>query len=142
MEYTINKESILGQFRQEIARTAAKQYSDDGASLYDGIWPTSQDDNIIDKLMDDSVNTIRTGFRHAFVKESPENTLVFNTPDIDPDVESPAKSSLDRFIVLDMCRAWMHRVFPGLEEKFSIEAAAAKEKALQLIYSRKKISRQ
>lgn len=140
MEYTIDKDSLLEAVKEEVARAASREFSDDGTSLYDAIWPKSSDDGILSSLLDESLLTVQSRFRLADVKVSPEG-FEFNVPDMAPETEEAAKSALDRMIILSVCAGWMGKAYVKLQEKYAADASAAMDKAVNIMYSRKMLER-
>ena len=141
MEYKVNKEKLLEKFRQEVARTASREYTGDGTSLYDSVWPTSQDDDIIAGLMHDAVTNVMIRLRLAFPLPSGEDGFVLELPDLDENMESSAKDFLDRYIVLETCRSWTSKVSENLSAKYEDEAGKAMDRVIKIVYTRKTISR-
>ena len=141
MKYVIDKDALTEQFRQEIANSASREYADDGTSLYDSIWPTSQDGGIIDGLMNDAVGTLTASVRLAHVISKTDGELMFDLPDMDTDMEKTAKTKIDRYIVLETCRLWTSRMSEDLSKKYAEAATAALGRVIRTLYTRKTIGR-
>lgn len=140
MEYLIDEDLLLEGVKEEVARAASREFSDDGTSLYDAIWPKSSDENILRSLMTESFFAILSRFRLADVKLSMDG-LVFNVPDMSPEMQNAATLALDRTIILSVCAGWMGKAYPKLQEKYAADASVAMDKAVNIMYSRKMLER-
>lgn len=60
MKIEIKKSDLKDSIKQEISRTAAGAYSEDGSSLYDGLKATSRDESMIDSKITEALIVVHS----------------------------------------------------------------------------------
>lgn len=146
MEYIIDRDGLFPLIDEEVSRVANEAYSEDGASLYDGIIITSADHRTIERLEDDAINSLieRTsdickpvpgGFREAedttLIQVLPR--LSFEVPDFDEDFADVTVEEITRYIVLNVCAAWFQSRCSGKVEEYASRGQVAMDKAVTLL---------
>ncbi len=146
MEYIIDRDSLFPLIDEEVSRVANEAYSEDGASLYDGIIITSADRRTIGRLEDDAINSLikRTSDICRPVpgvfRETEGTTLIqvlprlsFDVPDFDEGLNDVTVEEITRYIVLNVCAAWFQSRYPGKVEEFAGRGQVAMDKAVTLL---------
>lgn len=136
---------ILPLITREITRVASSAYDDGGNALYDSIVPKSGDRFTINRMYDDAVSALitRTADICVYTKdeESGEDVLSFNVLDIQPDTLPLAAAEIERFIVLNVCGAWLQEKYTPRSEEFIMRGQAALDKAVRILKQRKRPKR-
>ena len=140
MEYNINSNNLIEKAKEEIAHEAARRYSNDGALLYDSIWPTSKDEPVLEKALLDTVNDLMTSIRLANVNKT-DTIISFYLPELDSNMESSVSESINRFIVLGICQRWFSLTDETLSNIYIKRCAEAKRIMVDMLYTRKKVKR-
>lgn len=129
--YYINKNKILPLIEREVSRIAASAFAEDGTPLYDAIVITSRDDSTIKDMIDDAatamltrLSDIATYFSGQFEFDIPEE----RTHDI-----MTIGKMIDRFIVMNVCSAWMIQRHKIKAEDYGARSTDALEKVERLL---------
>lgn len=133
LDYTIDRDRLSEKFIQEISKIAAAS-SSEGQSLYDSLLPTLSDSPQLDTALDEAVNNILSRFTD--VARSVGTGITFLLPDFIPENESPAKDTLDRYIVNYMLTDWLSRKQSGNATLYSQLAQLSLNNAVLFIKTR------
>lgn len=131
MEFKITESDLMAAVEEIISRAAARNYSEDGAALYDGLRLVSRDRNIMEKLVSEA-SAIMKGMCNRFLDhERSDNTedeivLVFALSERrgrgKTDIIIPlVRSSLAELVV---ARYFTEKEQPELAAKHDSQAAA------------------
>lgn len=132
--YYINKNKILPLVEREISRVAASAFADDGAPLYDAIRTTTRDEEIIKEMMDDAMTAMLT--RLSDIATLSSGLFEFDIPeDRTHDITTIGKV-IDRYIVANVCSAWMLQKYPTKAEEYGARSTDALNKIERLLYEK------
>lgn len=131
MEFKITESDLMAAVEEIISRAAARNYSEDGVALYDGLRLVSRDRNIMEKLVSEA-SAIMKGMCNRFLDhERSDNTedeivLVFALSERrgrgKTDIIIPlVRSSLAELVV---ARYFTEKEQPELAAKHDSQAAA------------------
>ena len=144
MYYTVNKESLLDRIGEEVSLVADEAYGENGASLYDSIVLTEKDSEAVGRLVSDSIGlfvarTFDICKRYTTDTSGGQSgeSLYFHVPDMDETLEDRAREEIDSFIVLSTCAMIFQARRPEAVQRFAERAAAAANKAVAFLKSRK-----
>lgn len=129
--YELDKGKIYSQVDREVSRVAASAFGEDGSSLYDAIVLTSRDKDTIYEMIDDAASALLTRlsdiatycagvFQFFVTDERSHNTMVIG-------------NAIDRFIVMNICSAWMQQRYSPKADEYGARSSDALEKADRLL---------
>ncbi len=139
MEYFIDRDTLYSQIFEEVSRVANEAYDDTGASLYDAIIPTSQDNATIDRLQDDAIDALLK--RTVDICKIDGDVLRFDVPDYDEDFAGVTSWEISRFITMNVCAAWFQSRMPSKVEEYTLRGQTAMDKAVTYLKTIKAPSR-
>ena len=137
MDYVIDKAQLLADIKKEVSHEAVRKFSDEGASLYDAIYPTSRDEETLIDIINDTLTTLCVQLRFARPLKTVDR-ISFNLPDFSMEMADEAISALSRYIVLESCREWFSRVDTDLAKQYSSKRDSAYSNIVNILYSRTK----
>lgn len=157
MYYVIDYSSLWKLIDEETSRVADKSYTEQGASQYDLIHLTSQDQNAIRRLIDDSVSKLVARLRDIckyspliyYAMEGGQQTdqitsitprIQFYVPDMDEKSEEPVREEVTRYIVFYVTASHLGEKSPDRAQQYVDLSAAALDKANLLLRTRKPIT--
>lgn len=135
MDYTRSSE-LLTSVQEEISRVAARSYTPEGLSLYDSIRATSRDDDTLNRMISDVLDTILARFRD-FISSISDAAIVFNLPDLPAGFGSKISSELDRAITMGVVASWLEEKGIQESQSYANRFNAAMDKAELLMVTRK-----
>lgn len=131
MEFKITESDLMAAVEEIISRAAARNYSEDGAALYDGLRLISRDRNIMEKLVSEASAIMKDMCNRFLDHERSDNTedeivLVFALSERrgrgKTDIIIPlVRSSLAELVV---ARYFTEKEQPDLAAKHDSQAAA------------------
>lgn len=78
MDIQLTKATIEELVKEEVSRLAARSYSEDGASLYDGIKIVSRDSSVLSRMIDESAYSLVVQCERFIDFSSGTTSLVFD----------------------------------------------------------------
>ena len=133
-EYYINKNRLLSAIDREISRVAAAAYGDDGTPLYDAIKMTSRDEVVIKEMIDDAASALLTRLSDITTYDS--GYFVFDIPEERTHNIDTIGSVIDRFVVMNVCSAWMLQKYPIKAEAYGARSTDALNKVERLLHEK------
>lgn len=130
----INKKKILPLIEKEIARVAAAAFSEDGVPLYDGIINTSRDTDTLKEMIDDAKTALVTRFSDVATMTS--DLLEFDIPEERTHDIMTIGNVIDRFVVMNVCSAWMLQKYVPKAEEYGARSTDAINKIERLLYEK------
>lgn len=132
--YYINKNKIYPLIEREISRVAAAAFSDNATPLYDAIKITSRDEVVIKELMDDAMSAMLT--RLSDIATLSSGLFEFDIPEERTHDISTIGAAIDRFIVMNVCSAWMLQKYPARAEEYGARSTDALNKIERLLHEK------
>lgn len=132
--YYINKEELVPLIKKEIARVAASAYAEDGTPLYDAIVATSRDAETIDEMIEDAATALLT--RLSDVASYYSGYFEFDIPEERTHDIMTIGKVIDRFIVMNVCSAWMIQKHKPKAEEYGARSTDAANKIERLLYEK------
>lgn len=130
----INRKKLLNSIEREVSRVAATAFAEDGTSLYDAIIITSRDEEVVKEMIDDAKSALVT--RLSDIATMSSDLLEFDVPDSRTHDITVIGSAIDRFIVVNVCSAWMIQKHKDKAEEYGARATDAINKVERLLYER------
>lgn len=132
--YYINKNKILPQIEREVSRVAASAFSEDGTPLYDAIRITSRDTDTIKDMIDDAATAMLT--RLSDIATYSSGLFEFDIPEERTHDINTIGKIVDRFIVMNVCSAWMIQKHLPKSEEFGARSTDAITKVEKLLHEK------
>ena len=132
--YSINKNNIVPLIEREVARVASSAYAEDGTPLYDAIVITSRDSEVIDEMIEDAATALLT--RLSDVASCDSGTFTFDIPEERTHDISTIGKVIDRYIVMNVCSAWMIQKHKPKAEEYGARTTDAVNKIERLLYEK------
>ena len=129
--YYINKNKILPLIEREVSRVAASAFAEDGTPLYDAIVITSRDTDIIKEMIDDAATAMLT--RLSGLATYSSGLFEFDIPEERTHDITTIGNVVDRFIVMNVCSAWMIQKHTAKAEEYGARSTDALNKVERLL---------
>ena len=129
--YYINKNKILPLIEREVSRVAASAFAEDGTPLYDAIVITSRDTDIIKEMIDDAATAMLT--RLSGLATYSSGLFEFDIPEERTHDITTIGNVVDRFIVMNVCSAWMIQKHIAKAEEYGARSTDALNKVERLL---------
>lgn len=129
--YYINKNKILPLIEREVSRVAASAFAEDGTPLYDAIVITSRDTDIIKEMIDDAATAMLT--RLSGLATYSSGLFEFDIPEARTHDITTIGNVVDRFIVMNVCSAWMIQKHTAKAEEYGARSTDALNKVERLL---------
>lgn len=129
--YYVNKKKILPLIEREISRVAASAFAEDGTPLYDAIVTTSRDSDVIEEMIDDAATALLV--RESDIATYSSGTFEFDIPEERTHDISTIGEVIDRFIVMNVCSAWMIQKYKPKAEEYGARSTDALNKVDRLL---------
>ena len=137
MNYLINRATLTSDVIDEVTRVAARAYSQQGESLYDGIIITSGSIPQVEKLEDEAISSLvrRTSSICSQANGNPLS-ITFDIPDFPTTSQATATTTLNRFLTLAVCAEWFKARYATEYESYLKKAADTLDKAVAILKTR------
>ena len=129
--YYINKNKILPQIEKEVSRVAASAFAEDGAPLYDAIVIKSRDTDTVKDMIEDAATAMLT--RLADIATYSSGLFEFDIPEERTHDVTTIGKVVDKFIVMNVCSAWMIQKYPLKAEEYGARSTDALNKVERLL---------
>lgn len=129
--YYINKKKILPVIEREISRVAASAFGEDGTPLFDAIKLTSRDEDVVSEMIDDAATAMLT--RLSDIATYTSGLFEFDIPEERTHDITTIGKVVDRFIVMNVCSAWMIQKHPAKAEEYGARSTDALNKIERLL---------
>lgn len=154
MTYDIDIDKLYDLIDEETSRVAAQSATQDGQPLYDVTHILTMDKDTIGRYLKDALDSLlQRTFNVATFLPAEEDTdeegetislpprIYFNVEDFDDSMTAATHQEITRYITLAVCSLWFTEKGLRESEVYAQRGKAALDKAIQLIYSRKKPER-
>lgn len=137
MLYTIDMTKLTELVTEEVSRIAAGAFSENGVPLYDAVVIHSRDADTVSRAIRDALDAVlrRTADVCTYIP-SPA-ALSFFVPDMDESKEGAVTDELDRAVSLGAVAVWMQEKFPVRAQEYADRSAAALDRAVAYLKTRK-----
>lgn len=132
--YYINKKKIFPLIEKEVSRVAASAFAEDGTPLYDAIVITSRDTDTIYEMIDDAATAMLT--RLSDIATYSSGLFEFDIPEERTHDIMTIGKVVDRFIVMNVCSAWMIQKHTAKAEEYGARSTDAITKVERLLYEK------
>lgn len=132
--YYINKKKIFPLIEKEVSRVAASAFAEDGTPLYDAIVITSRDTDTIYEMMDDAATAMLT--RLSDIATYSSGLFEFDIPEERTHDIMTIGKVIDRFIVMNVCSAWMIQKHTAKAEEYGARSTDAITKVERLLHEK------
>ena len=132
--YYINKKKILPVIEREISRVAASAFGEDGTPLFDAIKLTSRDEDVVSEMIDDAATAMLT--RLSDIATYTSGLFEFDIPEERTHDITTIGKVVDRFIVMNVCSAWMIQKHPAKAEEYGARSTDALNKIERLLHEK------
>ena len=132
--YYINKNKMLPLIEREVSRVAASAFGEDGTPLYDAIRITSRDEDTLKDMIDDAMTAMLT--RLSDIATLSSGMFEFDIPEERTHDITTIGKVVDRFIVMNVCSAWMLQKYPVKAEEYGARSTDAIEKIERLLHEK------
>ena len=132
--YYINKKKILPVIEREISRVAASAFGEDGTPLFDAIKLTSRDEDVVSEMIDDAATAMLT--RLSDIATYTSGLFEFDIPEERTHDITTIGKVVDRFIVMNVCSAWMIQKHPTKAEEYGARSTDALNKVEKLLHEK------
>lgn len=132
--YYINKKKIFPLIEKEVSRIAASAFAEDGTPLYDAIVITSRDADTIHEMMDDAATAMLT--RLSDIATYSSGLFEFDIPEERTHDIMTIGKVIDRFIVMNVCSAWMIQKHTAKAEEYGARSTDAITKVERLLHEK------
>lgn len=129
--YYINKNKILPQIEKEVSRVAASAFAEDGTPLYDAIVIKSRDTDTVKDMIEDAATAMLT--RLADIATYSSGLFEFDIPEERTHDVTTIGKVVDKFIVMNVCSAWMIQKYPLKAEEYGARSTDALNKVERLL---------
>ena len=129
--YYVNTNKVLPLIEREISRVAASAFAEDGSPLYDAIIPYSRDVDVLKELIEDALTAMLT--RLSDIATLSSNLLEFDIPEERTHDINTIGKAIDRYVVMNVCSAWMIQKYAVKAEEFGARSTDAIEKVERLL---------
>lgn len=129
--YYINKNKMLPQIEKEVSRVAASAFAEDGTPLYDAIVIKSRDTDTVKDMIEDAATAMLT--RLADIATYSSGLFEFDIPDERTHDIATIGKVVDKFIVMNVCSAWMIQKYPLKAEEYGARSTDALNKVERLL---------
>ena len=129
--YYVNTNKVLPLIEREISRVAASAFAEDGSPLYDAIIPYSRDVDVLKELIEDALTAMLT--RLSDIATLSSNLLEFDVPEERTHDINTIGKAIDRYVVMNVCSAWMIQKYAVKAEEFGARSTDAIEKVERLL---------
>lgn len=132
--YYINKKNIFPLIEKEVSRVAASAFAEDGTPLYDAIVITSRDTDTIYEMIDDAATAMLT--RLSDIATYSSGLFEFDIPEERTHDIMTIGKVIDRFIVMNVCSAWMIQKHTAKAEEYGARSTDAITKVERLLHEK------
>jgi hypothetical protein len=132
--YYINKKKIFPLIEKEVSRVAASAFAEDGTPLYDAIVITSRDTDTIYEMIDDAATAMLT--RLSDIATYSSGLFEFDIPEERTHDIMTIGKVIDRFIVMNVCSAWMIQKHTAKAEEYGVRSTDAITKVERLLHEK------
>lgn len=132
--YYINKKKIFPLIEKEVSRIAASAFAEDGTPLYDAIVITSRDADTIHEMIDDAATAMLT--RLSDIATYSSGLFEFDIPEERTHDIMTIGKVIDRFIVMNVCSAWMIQKHTAKAEEYGARSTDAITKVERLLHEK------
>jgi hypothetical protein len=132
--YYINKKKIFPLIEKEVSRVAASAFAEDGTPLYDAIVITSRDTDTIYEMIDDAATAMLT--RLSDIATYSSGLFEFDIPEERTHDIMTIGKVIDRFIVMNVCSAWMIQKYTAKAEEYGARSTDAITKVERLLHEK------
>lgn len=129
--YYINKNKILPLIKREVSRVAASAFGEDGTPFYDAIHVTSRDEDVLKEMIDDAMSAMLT--RLSDIATLSSGMFEFDIPETRTHDINTIGKVIDRFVVMNVCSAWMLQKYPVKAEEYGSRSTDALNKVERLL---------
>lgn len=129
--YYINKNKMLPQIEKEVSRVAASAFAEDGTPLYDAIVIKSRDTDTVKDMIEDAATAMLT--RLADIATYSSGLFEFDIPEGRTHDIATIGKVVDKFIVMNVCSAWMIQKYPLKAEEYGARSTDALNKVERLL---------
>ena len=129
--YYINKNKMLPQIEKEVSRVAASAFAEDGTPLYDAIVIKSRDTDTVKDMIEDAATAMLT--RLADIATYSSGLFEFDIPEERTHDITTIGKVVDKFIVMNVCSAWMIQKYPLKAEGYGARSTDALNKVESLL---------
>jgi hypothetical protein len=129
--YYVNKNKMLPLIEREVSRVAASAYSEEGVPLYDAIRITSRDEDTLKDMIDDAMTAMLTKLSDITTLSS--GFFEFDIPEERTHDIMTIGKAIDRFIVMNVCAAWMLQKYSAKAEEYGARSTDAINKVERLL---------
>lgn len=129
--YYINKNKMLPQIEKEVSRVAASAFAEDGTPLYDAIVIKSRDTDTVKDMIEDAATAMLT--RLADIATYSSGLFEFDIPEERTHDITTIGKVVDKFIVMNVCSAWMIQKYPLKAEEYGARSTDALNKVERLL---------
>lgn len=132
--YYINKNKLLPLIEKEVSRVAASAFAEDGTPLYDAIVIKSRDTETINEMIDDAATSMLT--RLSDIATYSSGMFEFDIPEERTHDITTIGKIVDRFIVMNVCSAWMIQRYTAKAGEFGARSTDAITKIEKLLHEK------
>ena len=129
--YYINKNKMLPLIEKEVSRVAASAFAEDGTPLYDAIVIKSRDVDTVKDMIEDAATAMLT--RLADIATYSSGLFEFDIPEERTHDITTIGKVVDKFIVMNVCSAWMIQKYPIKAEEYGARSTDALNKVERLL---------
>lgn len=132
--YYINKKKLIPLIEKEVSRVAASAFAEDGTPLYDAIVIKSRDTDTINEMIDDAATAMLT--RLSDIATYSSGLFEFDVPEERTHDIMTIGKVIDRFVVMNVCSAWMIQKHTPKAEEFGARSTDALAKVERLLHEK------
>lgn len=129
--YYVNTKKVLPLIEREISRVASSAFTEDGTPLYDAIVPYSRDEEVLKELVEDALTAMLT--RLSDIATLSSGLFEFDIPEERTHDINTIGKAIDRFVVMNVCSAWMIQKYAPKAEEFGARSTDALDKVDRLL---------
>lgn len=130
----INRKKLLPSIEREVSRVAASAFAEDGTPLYDSIVIMSRDTDTINEMIDDAKSALVT--KLSDIASMTSDLIEFDVPEERTHDIMVIGKVIDRFIVMNVCSAWMIQKYRDKAEEYGARSTDALNKVERLLYEK------
>lgn len=132
--YYINKKKIFPLIEREVSRVASSAYAEDGTPLYDAIVIKSRDKDTVNEMIDDAATAMLT--RLSDIATYSSGLFEFDVPEQRTHDINTIGKVVERFVVMNVCSAWMIQKYTQKAEEFGARSTDALNKVERLLHEK------
>lgn len=129
--YYVNTKKVLPLIEREISRVAASAFAEDGTPLYDAIVSYSRDEAVLKEMIDDALTAMLT--RLSDIATLSSGLFEFDIPEERTHDINTIGKAIDRYVVMNVCSAWMLQKYQSKAEEFGARSTDAMNKVDRLL---------